>query len=77
MITNEAGDFVSAHWYGKLRPPVTEEFTLIFNGDDGFRFYIDTVLMVDRWDTCCDEMTIRMDLVKDKFYDVVIEYKEI
>ena len=65
LITAEAGDFVSAHWYGKLRAPITEEFTFIFNADDGFRFYFDTELLVDRWDTCCDEMMIRLNLVKD------------
>jgi hypothetical protein len=77
LITNEAGDFVSAHWYGKIRAPVTEEFTFIFNGDDGFRFYFETELLVDRWDTCCDEMQVRLNLVKDQFYDVIFEYKEI
>lgn len=63
LITNEANNFVSAHWYGTLRAPTTEEFTFIFNADDGFRFYFNTELIVDRWDTCCDEMTIRLDLV--------------
>lgn len=41
LITEEAGDFVSIHWYGKLRPPYSEDYTLIFTGDDGFRFYFE------------------------------------
>jgi len=77
LITKEAADFVSAHWYGKIRAPATEEFTLILNGDDGFRFYFETKLLVDRWDTCCDEMQVRLNLIKDQFYDVIFEYKEI
>jgi hypothetical protein len=41
LITAEAGYFVSAHWYGKLLAPATEDFTFILNGNDGFRFYLD------------------------------------
>ena len=76
LITEEAGDFVSIHWYGKLRAPLSEDFTFIFSGDDGFRFYFDNQLRIDRWDTCCDDMTIRLSLVKDEFYDFVLEFRE-
>jgi hypothetical protein len=41
LITAEAGYFVSAHWYGKLLSPTTEDFTFILNGNDGFRFFLD------------------------------------
>jgi hypothetical protein len=54
LITNESGDFVSIHWYGKLLAPATEDFTFILNGDDGFRFYLQGILLVDRWNSCCD-----------------------
>lgn len=39
LITNEAGNFVSAHWYGKLLAPASEPFTFTLNGDEGFRLY--------------------------------------
>lgn len=77
LITDETGDFVSIHWYGKLLSPATEDFTFVLNGDDGFRFYIDTVLLIDRWNTCCDEMTVTLPLVDGTFYDIVLEYKEL
>jgi hypothetical protein len=57
MITAEAGDFVSAHWYGKLKAPISEDFTFVLTGDEGFRFFINGDLLIDRWDTCCDVMT--------------------
>jgi beta-glucosidase len=77
MITSEAGDFVSAHLYGKLLAPSSEEFIFTLNGDDGFRLYLNGQLLIDRWDTCCDEMTAKLDLVEGVFYDLVLEYKEL
>ena len=63
LVTPEAGDFVSIHWFGKLRAPFSEDFTFKLTGDDGFRMYLEGVLVVDRWDTCCDDMTITLPLV--------------
>jgi len=40
LLTNEASDFVSVHWFGKIRAPYTEEYTFILSGDDGFRMYL-------------------------------------
>lgn len=76
LVTEEAGDFVSVHWYGKLRAPITEDFTFILSGDDSFRMWFDNELVIDRWDTCCDDMTIRLSLVQDAFYDIVLEWRE-
>ena len=47
------------------------------NGDDGFRFYMEGELVVDRWDTCCDEVSFNVELTQNEFYDIVIEYKEL
>ena len=76
LITAEAGDFVSVHWYGKLRSPYTEDFIFFFSGDDGFRVYFEDELIVDRWNSCCDEMSIRLSLIKDTYYDIVLEFRE-
>jgi hypothetical protein len=56
MLTPEAGDFVSVHWYGKLLAPKSEPYTFVLKGDEGFRLYLDGQLLIDRWDSCCDEM---------------------
>ena len=77
MITEEAGDFISIHWYGKLKAPYSEDFIFILNGDDGFRLFLDNQLLIDRWDTCCDEVSVQISLTQDTFYDLVIEFREI
>lgn len=63
LITNEAADFVSARWYGKVKAPSTEEYTFIVSADDGVRLYIEGLLVVDRWDTCCDDVTATVSFV--------------
>ena len=76
LVTEQAGDFVSIHWYGKLRAPYSEDFTFVLSGDDGFRMWFDNNLVIDRWDTCCDDMTIWLSLEQDTFYDLVLEFRE-
>jgi len=77
LLTKEASDFVSIHWYGKILAPLTEDFTFILRGDDGFKFYFDNELLIDRWDSCCDDMLLTLRLVQGTFYDIRIEYKEL
>ena len=76
LITDEAADFVSAQWFGKILPEYTEEYTFIISADDGVRMFLDGVAVVDRWDDCCDDVTFSLALAADTFYDVIIEYKE-
>ena len=57
LITNDAADFVSIRWFGNILAPTTEEFTFILHADDGVRLYLDGVLVIDRWDECCDDVT--------------------
>ena len=76
LITPQAGNFISIQWYGKLLAPTSEDFTFILMGDDGFRFYLQGVLLVDRWDTCCDVMQVAIPLIAGQFYDIVIQYKQ-
>lgn len=77
LVTPNAGDFVSVHWFGKLLAPSTEDFTFLLSGDDGFRFYLNGVLLIDRWDTCCDDMTADVPLKQGSYYDFVVEYREL
>jgi len=51
---------------------VTEEVTFILNGDDGFKFYFEGELLIDRWDSCCAQMLASYQLTQGKFYDVVL-----
>ena len=76
LVTNEAADFVSARWFGKILAPFTEEFTFILHADDGVRVYFDGTLVIDRWDSCCDDVTTTQPMVQGTFYDLMIEWKE-
>jgi hypothetical protein len=76
MITPEAGDVVSVHWYGKLLAPTSETFTFVLSGDEGFRMFLNGVLLIDRWDTCCDVMTASAYLEAGSYYDFILQYKE-
>ena len=76
LITDEAADFASVQWFGRIRAPTTEEFTFLVSADDGVRIYIDGKLMVDRWDTCCEDVSFSLNLTQHQFYDTIIEYKE-
>lgn len=77
LLTNEAADFASVHWWGQIRAPYSEEFTFLISADDGVRMYIAGKLVVDRWDSCCDDVSYSMNLTQDEFYDTRIEYKEL
>lgn len=76
LVTNEAADFVSARWVGKVRASITEEFTFILHADDGVRLYMQGELVIDRWDECCDDATYTVSLTQDQFYDIRLEWKE-
>ena len=38
--------------------------------------YINEVLMIDRWEKCCEDVATTFPMVKGTFIDVRIEYKE-
>lgn len=76
-LTNEAADFVSVQWFGRIKAPRTEYFTFLVSADDGLRITIDGVLVADRWDSCCDDVSFGMTLNESQFYDTIIEYKEL
>lgn len=76
LVTDLAADFVSARWVGKVRAPLTEQFTFILHADDGVRMYLEGVLVIDRWEDCCDDVTYTVSLTQNQFYDIRIEWKE-
>ena len=76
LITDEAADFISIRWTGLIQAPITEQFTFIVQADDGVRFYLNGVLLVDRWDTCCNDMTASIDLIANEYYKFQLEFKE-
>ena len=76
LITNDVADFVSIRWSGKVLAPYSEDFTFIFKADDAVRFYWEGTLVLDRWDSCCEDVAITLPMIQGTFYDMRIEYKE-
>ncbi len=76
LITNEVADFVSIRWSGKVLAPTSEEYTFIIRADDGVRFYWQGTKVLDRWETCCEDVAITLPMVQDTFYDIRLEFKE-
>lgn len=65
----------SVRWTGWLIPAVTDTYFVGFTGDDGYRVYLDGKLLLENWrDHAPEESKIKLDLVKDKRYKIVIEY---
>ncbi len=70
-------DDYSVRWTGKLTAPETGNFKIGLDGNDGFRMYLDNVLVIDRW----KKETYRTQLVdfvfeKNKQYDIRVEFYE-
>lgn len=72
----EFSDFRS-QWTGKLVPPVTGEYVMGLQSDDGSRLYIDGKLVVDNWssrDFTFEPVQSRIYLEKGKEYDIRVEH---
>jgi len=70
-------DFFSVRWAGKLKAPLSGKYQIGFEGNDGYRLYIDGKLVVDNWKsqtytTHLEEFVFQ----KDRVYDVRAEFFE-
>lgn len=70
-------DFYSARWTGKLKAPETGTFKIGIKGNDGYRVYVNSELVVDNW-TKQTVRTITQDyrFEKGKEYDLKVEFFE-
>ncbi len=65
----------SVRWTGTLSVPVTDTYFIGFTGDDGYRVYIDNKLLFESWkDQSPALKKVKIDLVKEKKYEIKIEY---
>ena len=70
-------DWYSVNWTGKLKAPETGKFKIGFEGDDGYRLYLDGRLLIDNWrKQTYRTVTHEIDLKKDQLYDLKIEFFE-
>ncbi|MBO9204514.1 MULTISPECIES: PA14 domain-containing protein [Niastella] len=72
-------DYWSGRWLGRLKAPATGSFTFGFKWNDNFRFWINDSLVLDKWRPKGpqDWDTIQVNLLKDHFYNVRLEFNEL
>jgi len=74
-IDGIADTMFSVRWSGKLIPPITGEYFLVLNGDDGYRLLLNNEKVIDNWgDHAPESRKIKKTLEAGKEYDIVVEY---
>jgi beta-glucosidase len=70
-------DFFSARWTGKLQSPVTGNYKIGIDGNDGYRLYINNKLIIDNWKKqSYSTKLVNHFFEKGKAYDIRLEYYE-
>ncbi|MFH0991174.1 MAG: glycoside hydrolase family 3 C-terminal domain-containing protein [bacterium] len=70
-------DFYSVRWQGKLKAPVTGNFKIGIDGNDGYRLYLDDKLLIDNWKKVSRQTIVAdVQFEKGKEYKLRIEYFE-
>src|SRR5688500_11399944 len=70
-------DFFSARWSGKIQSPVTGNYKIGIDGNDGYRLYINNKLVIDNWKKQSYSTKLaNWYFEKGKAYDLRIEYFE-
>ena len=70
-------DYYSVKWLGKIKAPATGNYKIGFEGNDGYRLYLNGKLIIDNWksQTYSTELA-DFSFEKDKEYDIKIEFFE-
>jgi len=70
-------DFYSVRWTGKLKAPATGTFKIGVDGNDGYRIYINSKLIVDNWKKLSKQAILKdFTFEKGREYDIRVEYYE-
>lgn len=71
-------DHFSIRWTGLLKVPETGCYRIGMEADDGFRMYLNNKMILDYWDKnpLNEWKNTAVQLEKDKYYDLKIEYRE-
>ena len=77
-VSGVSKDDFSVRWKGFLKVPESGAYEIGLQADDGFRLFLDNKLLVDAWNenNICEYKGTVIQLEKDKFYDLKIEYYE-
>jgi hypothetical protein len=72
-------DQYSVRWTGRIRPILTDTYTLSVESDEGVRLWVNDQLVVDKWGTTfplgTDSSGIPVVLRSGQFYDLRLEYR--
>jgi hypothetical protein len=68
------GDHFSVRWLGRFKAPQTGTYTFASTFDDGVRFFFNDTLLIDRWKRINSWDSAKVNLVKDKLYNMRVEY---
>jgi beta-glucosidase len=72
-----AYDWYSVRWTGQLNSPVSGVFNIGVEGNDGYRLYIDNMLIIDNWKKqTYRRITRPFEFDRDRTYDIRLEFFE-
>lgn len=70
-------DFFSVRWTGFIQCPESGIFKIGIEGNDGYKLYLNDLLLIDRWnDQSFNTTTVDYKFEKGKEYKLRVEYKE-
>lgn len=70
-------DFYSVRWTGRLKSPVSGNYKIGIDGNDGYRLYLNNKLIIDNWKKLSKQTILaNFNFEKGKEYDIRIEYFE-
>jgi beta-glucosidase len=68
-------DFYSVRWTGLLTPPVSGDYRIGIEGNDGYRLFIDNVLVIDNWiKASCRTVLVDYAFEAGRSYGIRLEY---
>lgn len=77
VLAYYAKEFVSAKFFCFFTPKYTENYTISVKADDNFKLFINGDMIIDAWDSCCEEIEVFYYLVVGEYYYVQFEYRQL
>ena len=76
-VSGMPADHFSIRWTGVMRPSASGNYSFYVRGDDGFRLYVNNVLIIDNWvDEAATIKTGTINLTAGQEYPIKLEYYE-
>jgi endo-1,4-beta-xylanase len=75
-VSGIAPDTFSVRWTGSIRPKYSELYTFTIKADDGVRFWVNGVKLMDSWNYTPETRYAKLRLEANKAYAMRIDYHE-